>query len=506
MAPPKNPPAPLVVASGPLNTGAVAGDPVAPEFLVSVNTCTPKEWVNSHVDPLSGPVIQSILEHLVTRLNGSLDPIWDGPDGHDPEWAPRASSTPAEKDAILADEEWARWCTELMAGTVYGAASGYGAKHFTDIVFYKAFNDASNPVVPVRMACQQLCTYAYYSRGLSYAEVADSAQKSIGVTAGPNSHLAAIFDGGWDGSSKYADLTEALARKAPMAAGSILGFSPPKDPNNPNAQNPGSHVAYVLRTAPGVSKAQFLDTGAVVNGSGRSKTGAAPVAIPSAFTGSNYDNRLFAGSVSVARPPGVTCVGMGVLKPIAPAKIRAGIAAARKTRPMGTVRLAIFLRKDGQSVQSADILYVSPRLPMHDPTSAANYYGSRYVWSLRMTPGWANLEVMWEFSIPVNDLAERMIDAPRTETLATTWGKSGGTLDPFLYLSNDAQGRARFRARVTLKAVTEEKKVVQKRVPEGNLAPYDQVVKKLASVPAGKAEVSSLVQGAIVPPKYFEPW
>jgi len=195
-----------------------------------------------------------------------------------------------------------------------------------------------------------------------------------------------------------------------MGPGTIVGFLPPPhpgdDPKKPK-QRAGSHVAYVLRTAPSVTAAQFFDTGALVHPGGRT-TNLQLTAANSAFEGCNYDNQLFDKTVAVTRPQPTPCVGIGVLNDLSPDVIRAGITNAREARPLGLVRLAIFRRPAARAtVKDDDILYVSPRLLMHDRASLANYYGSRFLWSLRQTPGYEKLEVMWQFTHPKLGLADR---------------------------------------------------------------------------------------------------
>jgi len=200
---------PLQIAAGANNACAVTPNPVAPEFLVSLNTCTPPDPDQPQMTE-NAKTIEAILVQIVARLGGKLDPIWNGPNGHDPYWQTRSACTPEENERIQVEEEWARWCTELQAGTVYGTATGYGPT-MTDVFFYKAFHD-SNPVVPVRMACQQLCTYPYYSRGLTFDKVQGGG--SYGVTAGPNGYLSALFKGKWDQNGKYANIPAAFGRPA----------------------------------------------------------------------------------------------------------------------------------------------------------------------------------------------------------------------------------------------------------------------------------------------------
>ncbi len=545
MPPPKTP---LEIASDMNNACALTPDPVAPEFLVSLNTCTPPEKVQPQLDPGSAKAVEAILEHIVGRLNGSLDPIWNGPDGHDPYWQPRAGCTPGEVDRLLAEEEWARWCTELMAATGYGGVSEYGSGYFDDVRFFRAFQDLPadrakqkdqplddaersrlpNPVVPVKMACQQLCTYAYYSMGLPFDKVRSqgSASAGYGVTASSNGHLSHLFNGGWDRSATYANLQNAHARQAGgITPGSILGFLP----SGAKTQTKGSHVAFVLRTAPSVSKAQFFDTGAVTQqgrGVQRSKASNKPTAA-NAFNGGNYDDCLFQGVVGVYHS-GVTvdCVGFGSLQLPSTATIRDGIAAARKARPLGMARLALLERSGGSN---AEVLYVSPRVWLHDVASAANYYISRHLWSLRATPGYENIEALWQISHPANadpDLfASECFKATRAMPLHAVWGsRRVRPVTGFLAMSNDDRGQAILRHRVKLNP---KRTKGQKLEPEpGRTTPYDHVLEYdytvtqpddserryqirglFAKVPPGEHWLAEkLRQQKFSPPRHFAPW
>lgn len=534
---------PLQVASGQQNACAVTADPVAPEFLVSLNTCTPKEKPQPSMDPMDAATVQAILDQVVARLNGPLDAIWNGCDGNHPEWAPKPTSTPAQKASIEADEIWARWCTELMVGTGYGGTPEYGSGIFNDEKFYRAFA-ASNPVVPVKMACQQLCTYAYYSRGWTFDEVQGNGL--YGVTAAQNSHLDKLFESGWDTDAAYRVVKAGFGRaKGPTSPGTLLAFRPiEKEKDDKKKQKPGSHVVFILRVAPRISKAQFFDTGAALEpDTKRSKTGVAPLAAKN-FNGGNYDNRLFEDEVNVRIVPDVRYVGIGVLKPKPPGEITAAVAKARRVRPLGFARLAVLKRRTGGAYEKSDILYVSPRVWMHDPSSDANYYISRYLWSLRQTPGYENVEVLWQISHPQDvaasqgskdgkvkpspgdPFATKAFEAARTTPLKDVWGpKKRSNYSTFLTMSNDASvgGPAVMRQRIKLKPVKDGQILVE----EGDLAKYHAVVEyrfqridEKKKTPPQPVSISGLMgtlqagedyrhkdlRGTLKPPAYFAPW
>jgi hypothetical protein len=540
MAPITVMPMPLQIAAGVNNACAVTPDPVAPEFLLSLNTCTPPGKPQPSLDPTSVKTVEAILEHIVRRLNGPLDPIWDGPDGHDAYWEPRTGCTPEENGRIQADEEWARWCTELMVGTGYGSTTEYGSASFSDRKFFAAFG-TENPVVPVKLACQQLCTYAYYSRGWTFEEVQGNGY--CGVTAAQNTHLNHLFEGGWDANPTYREVHAGFTRaNGPTSPGTILAFRP-KDVDGVGGQRPGSHVVFVLRVAAGVLQAQLLDTGAALEvNQARSKARLTPPAARH-FVGGNYDNRLFSGDVNVRAIPGVMYVGIGVLKPKSPGQILAAITAARRARPLGFARLAILNRRVGGAYEKDDILYISPRVWMHDASGSANYYISRYLWSLRQTPGYENLEVLWQIShpqdvpptLPSKDgkvkaqpgdpFATNAFTAARTVPLKDIWGPKNRTnYSTFLTMSNESSpgGPAVLLHRIKLKALEKG----QIHVAEGDLSRYHAVVeyryhevsaKKekppqsisvrglMGQLGAGDDYLHDRLQGAAIP-SYFARW
>jgi len=446
------------------------------------------------MDPMDAATIQAILDQVVARLNGSLDAIWDGCDGNHAEWAPKPGSTPPQTALIEAEKIWARWCTELMVGTGYGGTPEYGSASFDDLKFFRAFG-ADNPVVPVKMACQQLCTYAYYSRGWTFGEV--QGKGLYGVTAAQNTHLNHLFEGDWDTDAAFSVVKAGFGRAADVTSpGTILAFRPlEKEEDDKKKQKPGSHVAFILRVAPGVSKAQFFDTGAAVEPNpNRSKLGLKPSAARN-FNGGNYDNRLFDDDVNVRAVPDVRFVGIGVLKPKSPGEMTAAVAKAREVRPLGFARLAILKRRPAGAYEKKDILYVSPRVWMHDTSGAANYYISRYLWSLRQTPGYEDVEVLWQIShpqdvapdpgskdgkvkpTPGDPFATKAFNAVRRVPLKDIWGpRRLSNYSTFLTMSNDATlgGPVVMRQRIKLKPVNDGQILVEE--PENGLATYRAVV------------------------------
>lgn len=505
----------LQVSAGNISTGALPRDPKAPELLVAINTCPvpPGEDV-PQLDPGQASSVEAILAQIWKRLTGGLDYVWQSPDGHHPEWEPRAESpAPApgagpapSADEIRAEESWARCCSELLDLTPYGAARSYGGGK-EDVDFYDAFQ-SKNPVVPILMACQQLCTYAIMSRGYSPLEMSwkPKGQKkaTVGVSAGNNGHLAHLFLGGWDTRRQFADIEQALGRAAGgLTPGSIFAFLPESEDNE---QRQGAHVVFVLRIARSVGKVQFLDTGAARTSSdvNRSSEGMSNHVMKT-FEGGNYDNMLVKGTVQVSSNT-VPYVGLGVLKPREAALMESSVMQARKARPLGIARLAIFRRPAKKTpVAEEDILYVSPRLSMHDAASEDNFYLSRYLWSLRAMPGYQNLQAIWQFRIPQHEFVDKMMAPTRDVPLSKIWMK-GAPLEQALYMTVEQSGKAvcisRYRSVLQPDRST---KIVQE--PESGLTLYAAVKQRLDATPPGEAFVSGALTGALsLPHDYFKPW
>lgn len=511
----------LQVSAGNLSTGALSRDPKAPELLVAINSCTvpPGEDV-PQLDPGQASSIEAILAQIWKRLTGGLDHVWQSPDGHDPEWEPRpesAASAPGAAPApsaqeIRAEEGWARWCSELLDLTPYGGARSYGGGiGREDPDFYSAFK-SPNPVVPITMACQQLCTYAILSRGYSVLDIGwkpppSPGQKKndaiVGVTAGNNGHLGHLFLGGWDKDPQFADIGRALGRAAGgLTPGSIFAFLPKSEGNK---QLEGAHVVFVLRIAKSVGKVQLLDTGAAQRN--RSSDGGMFNYAMRKFDGGNYDNMLVEGTVQVtSKGTPVPYAGLGVLKPTGAPLMEQAVMQARRARPLGIARLAIFRRPaEKQRVADKDILYVSPRLPMHDPASEHNFYLSRYLWALRTMPGYDNLQAIWQFTLPLRELAGDMTAATRDVPLSKIWPKEA-PLSQVLYMTVEKTGKASCMSRFKAKLL-ENRKTIAVEDPEGALRDYGAVKRKLDETPPGKAFVSGAVAGIInLPHDYFKPW
>lgn len=548
---PLPPPQPANAASGQTNTLSPPYGPRAPQLAVAVNTCTPPEKEQKSLAADAATTITEILKQICSRLKGGLDPVWKGSDGHDPEWEPQTSKTKDENALIEAEEKWARLCSELLVGVTYGSINNYGAQapgvaSYDDTECFRLFW-TSDPVIPIYLACQQLCTYALMMRGFSTYDLSGHAKAgsgkddqkpdekkaeekpkekkkgekgaekkaggSIGVSAGNNGTLDHMFQGGWDPKPAFANIEEALKRKqGSLTPGSLFGFLPPG-----GGQPQGSHVVFVLRSAPSVRKVQFIDTGAVRDGSGlpgRSLPGIVPASMSHLPAGyGNYDDRLFGGTISVtASNVPVPFVGFGALKPANPADLERGIAQGRLVRPLGFARLALFKRSAKPS--DKDILYVSPLVTMYEPGPNANYAPSRYLWSIRQNPAYDVIQALWILRIPQNALAVEMIRGGRNKSPAELMKAANNkALKTAIWYTDESDGCVyMYRRHKTESYIDKDEKDTAKKTKvrdayegprQGN--PLAEITKKLESLDPFVDYVSPSIQGKIDIPDYLKP-
>jgi hypothetical protein len=519
-------------------------DPVAPQLSVALNTSPVPDGEDvPTLEVDKAATIGKILEQIHNRLKGGLSRVWEGPHGHDIEWEvvknpsgdPNADLSGASEQ-LVAEETWARWCSEMMVGVTYGTASLYGSKPYWGDGDYFAFFNSENPVVPIAMACQQLCTFALLSQGRQLFELSAKRTKKnpkpdVGCSAGSNAYLEWIYDGKFETEGKFATLAKAIQRKAPpergLTPGSLFCWSPGGE-----GQQQGSHVAFVLRVAPSVEKVQFLDTGAV-NGSavktvGKKKVGykqsrsaipedgAAPYAMRKLDgAAGNYDNQLFSGSVGVVLAKSgevIPFVGLGVHKVLGAKSIITGVSMARRARPLGVARLAIFKRPTtaGQKVPDDDLLYVSPMLQMHEVGATDNYYVSRYLWSLRAIPGYQDLQAIWQISIPQGAFVNAMREPTRDVPLEDIYAKAAPSLKHCIWLTVEQDGRVTYLCRFKTETYKDEKdgktKARPSTEPKGALDPYGAVVSKLQKHPPGEQFLHASLGSLDAVPEYFKPW
>lgn len=534
----------MAFPGGPLNGQATAGqptvlspphDPKAPQLSVALNTSPvpPKEDV-PELDVDKAATVGKILEQIHGRLVGGLGPVWEGPNGHDLEWdVPKADSKDPNADVsgasaqLVAEETWARFCSEMMLGATYGTSSFYGSKpYWKDQDFFKFFV-SDNPVVPLAMACQQLCTFALLSQGRLLVEL--TSKGNVGVSAGSNAYLPWLYDGPWDKSVKYSNLAAAVKRKAlperGLTPGSMFGWSP-----GGKGQQEGSHVVFVLRIAASVEKVQFMDTGAVtasaqkmvgdklksysVPRSGLAEDGGSPYSMRNLGVAGNYDDGLFAGQIGVTIPKtgeAIPFVGLGVHKPLSAKVIITGVSLARRARPLGVARLGIFKRpaSAGGTLDPDAVLYVSPTLQMHEGDTD-NFYISRYLWSLRAIPGYKDLQAIWQISTPLHESVNALRDPTRDVPLKTIFAKTTPELRHCIWLTVERDGRVTYLARFKTETYKDEKsgetRARDATEPGNALGRYGALINKLKTMAHGEHYVSSALGPLDSIPSYFKPW
>jgi hypothetical protein len=213
-----------------------------------------------------------------------------------------------------------------------------------------------------------------------------------------------------DGQFKHqsADLMVSKSNPARLFAGhSVAAPVPP-------------HLGFALRTRR--TRVQFFDTGgfsiaAKAGGVNRS-TGVTAVPSIQQFHGGNFDDPL-GDEIHGGQP----FRGTGLFPPVddtAAQKMHDHVInVLRKARPLGLAKLVVFQRDPPFETKPLlpRVVYSSPVLNMYDGSSTeSNYAISRYMWSLRNTPGAANMGVVWLIWNPQRDLAAAMRDATRGTT------------------------------------------------------------------------------------------
>ncbi len=417
--------------------------------------------------------------------------------------------------------------SEMMVDATYGTSSFYGSNPYWKDQDYFKFFVSDNPVVPIAMACQQLCTFALLSQGRMIVEL--TSKGNVRISAGANAYLPWIYDGPWEKSAKYADLATAVKRKAfperGLTPGSLFGWSPGGE-----GQQQGSHVACVLRVAASVEKVQFLDTGAVtasaqkiVGGklrgysmprSGLAEDGGSPYSMRNLGVNGNYDDGLFAGQigVSLAKPPQpIPFVGLGVHKPLSAKVIITGVSLARRARPLGVARLGIIRRSisSGANLDPNAILYVSPTLPMHEGATD-NFYISRYLWSLRSMPGYKHLQAIWQIAAPLHAFVNALREPTRDIPLKNVFARATPDLRHWIWLTVENDGRvtylARYKTETYKDATTGGTGVRDATEPDNVLGRYGALISKLKKLPHGEHYVSPALGALDSIPSYFKPW
>jgi hypothetical protein len=189
------------------------------------------------------------------------------------------------------------------------------------------------------------------------------------------------------------------------------------------AQVSGSHIFAVLRRwklADGTQGFQVLDTHAPTDKAQKpgQKPGEAKLREYGMWDRTSY-NGIFCGEAKrrVGAGAGTKFVGFGVVSKQADAQEM--LAHLRKLRPVGVARLVISKREHedpkrkwlGKLLTENDLLYVSRGVAMWGAGPEDNYPISKYLWSLRNTPYYMNLQAFWLIYAPRQELAEVMFAA-----------------------------------------------------------------------------------------------
>jgi hypothetical protein len=371
--------------------------------------------------------VAAILEHICSRLEGGLGPVWRL-DGALPMFAVDSKSAPvplceADPEALLSpghvEEAWAQAISEYLVGTPYLGPGGDYIGGDDTTVFANAIG--AEPSVPIIYACQHLATMAAISRGFdgaaSFPFDAQSADNVLLWDPPGRVHNPPAAAGG---SSAAAGIDSGAVRP-----GSVY-IVPPKH----------RHIAFVLRTLRS-KRVQLIDTGAMwpAEGNPNNTVRAHPIS-------GNYDTHDMTG---IRADRNLYAIGSLGLAP----RLAEAIKRLRASRPMGLARLIVLDRmtQSGKDVPSAGtdlpnrLRYVSPWLPMWDRSDLKrNYPISRYLWSLRNHPFRDAFEARWLIDIPQGNLYR---DMARSRNIAPNPKSPGGRQWPVLDIGTTVEGFVR---------------------------------------------------------------
>lgn len=312
-----------------------------------------------------------------------------------------------------------------------------------------------DPAVPMSAACQHLATFSLLTRGFRIEEQVRSGA-TFGLSAQPvQSYLKVLNwiwreDGGADidaciakglssGSSftwhkwhrncgRVVKISVAASTKLPGDTGYRLGAAVEADegripaevkkiedryPGSPrliagvtiNGQPSGSHIANVLRCHKDKKRIQLFDASAgSYSKAPMDKDGDYGFIIGT--DGCNGDAIAHAKDptpwksgtgVSAMRP---NANGVGIAA--APPDLAAQIETLKRSRPVGLARYVLTVRATGE------VLFVSKLLRTWGNDPSQNFWVTRYLWSLRNTPGFTTLQPWWLLFTPQKGLARAM--------------------------------------------------------------------------------------------------
>jgi hypothetical protein len=399
----------------------------APQLLALINS----PIVTATPDPpgVTDPKAQvaAILEHICSRLETGLGPVWRLDEAL-PLFAADKNSAPvplceADPEALqspgLLEEAWAQAISEYLVGTPYLGPGGDYIGGDDTTVYANAI--AADPSVPIIYACQHLATMAAISRGFdgaaSYPFDAQSAD-NVKLWDPPGSvHIPPTSVGG---NSAAAGIDSGAIRP-----GSVY-IAPPKH----------RHIAFVLRTLRS-KRVQLIDTGAMwpAEGNPNSTISAHPIS-------GNFDTHDMTGIRADRNLYGIGSLG-------AAPRLAEAIKRLRASRPMGLARLVLLDRKAKEGIEIVNagtdlpnrVRYVSPWVPMWDRNDPKrNYPISRYLWSLRNHPFREDFEARWLIDVPQGELYRNMAS---TRDIAQNPRSPRGRQWPVLDIGTTVEGFVR---------------------------------------------------------------
>ena len=124
------PPNPAQAAAGQPTSLSTSYEPKAPQLSVAINTSPVPEPIQQDLPVDAASTITTIVRQIYDRLKGGLAMVWDGPDGHDPEWAPKTpedskhypSGICRTSATTVEEEAWARACSKPDRVAVSGSS------------------------------------------------------------------------------------------------------------------------------------------------------------------------------------------------------------------------------------------------------------------------------------------------------------------------------------------------------------------------------------------------
>ena len=358
-----------------------------------------------------GFVVGRVLDHVHTYLRWGLGSYWHGFGGRCVlDGVPMCELPDSKLDALAGqdlEECWAQHVTEALTLCSYeGPGSFMGAKPDTSLakVHYVHQQDATifrtmraklgtdAAFYPIVFACQQLVSAAVFYRG--FFEVADNPFDAVMGAATGN------VPGAERKSNQALAVNIANLKASGWVKPGVALFRGHSD------GKPIRHVGVLLRVDKlpdehgkgQLTKFQLLDTGGWTSNS---------------FGGGGSFDSAFLKDIGYT-------INAGLTPPTNEGKLREGIRAIRRARPLGAAQLVILRR--GSAPAENRIYWASPMLHMHEGSGASRvaYPLTRLATSLRDIPYAKELDVRWRVYIPQLKSLE-----PAMEGVVPWWRPAG---------------------------------------------------------------------------------